>query len=665
MKKIIVCILGAVLAVSVGGFAAACKKDGEAVELKDRAAWTVNSPDGSITAVMTFGADGQLTYTVEKDGRRVIEPSLLGMDIEEDDFNVTTVYAVNSRRITGSYENKSGKSREVTYDCNETTVTFKAWEFYLDVTMRCYDDGYAFRYGIRAIDGSSGVMTVADEKTEFALPEKSNLWAQEYVSINPLLGEFFAYEVPYNRRSASGLVDEYLAMPVLYRVGSSDIYSLITESELVGSGFYGSYLKSPSEKPNSGVLKTEHTPAGCKLDDNQVEYPFESPWRVGITGDMKTVNESELVEKVYDNVEYWKPDNYDELTDEEKEIYNYDWVEADVSAWNWLIHSDTAQNDFTMQYEYVDLAAEMGWGYTILDGGWNAGFDAVQFQAFMDYAAQHNVKVIVWCNALSDFANGNADILRSKLEMWASYGVAGIKIDFFDGQNATNPKHQGEDIDTIKWYETIYQETARLKMIVNCHGSNKPTGERRQYPHVINREAVMGNEMKTVSADVTVNQMFTRNVIGPTDFTPVVNPFTDGLTAAHQMALSVLYESGTPSMADYSETYMNEDIYEFYKAIPSLRDKTLFLSGKPDEYYIGAVLSGGEWFVGGINSVLESDVSVDFSFLGDGEYKAELFTDDQSGKKTVRTEMTVRKGDILDLSLLERGGFAMRLVPVK
>ena len=31
------------------------------------------------------------------------------------------------------------------------------------------------------------------------------------------------------------------------------------------------------------------------------------------------------------------------------------------------------------------------------------------------------------------------------------------------------------------------------KMVVVCHGSNKPTGERRVYPNVLSREAVMGN----------------------------------------------------------------------------------------------------------------------------------------------------------------------------
>ena len=663
MKRTVIKMIGAALILSFALSAAGCNKPvGHA--FADRGSWTVSSPDGAIAAEMTLDADGRLSYSVKHGDICAVEPSELGMDIAEDDFAVTTVHAVNNRRVSGSYENKSGKASSVTYDCNETTVTLKGWDFYLDIVMRCYDDGYAFRYGIRAVDGGSGVMTVNDEKTQFALPDKTNMWAEEYVSTNPSNGEFFSYETPYNKRSAAGLTDEFLAMPLLYRVGTTKLYSLITESALIGSGFYGSYLKAPRDKAGAGVLKTEHTPAGCKLDDNKVEYPFESPWRVGIVGDMKTVNESELVEKVYDDVEYWKPDDYDQLSGREQSVYNYDWVESGVCAWSWLMYvGNRGQNDYDLHYEYVDLAADMGWKYVLLDAGWNINLNQEQFKKFVAYAAERDVRILVWCNALTDFANGNADVLRGKLKQWADLGIAGIKIDFFDGQDAVNPSHQGEDIDTIKWYETVYQETARLKMVVNCHGSNKPTGERRLYPNVINREAVMGNENKSVGASVTVNHMFVRNVIGPVDFTPVLNPLSDNLTPAHQLALSVLYESGSPSLGDYTQAYYDEIINRFHKHIPALRDETVFLDGKPDEYYVAAIRAGDEWFVGGINSILETDITVDFSFLGDGEYEAELFTDDKKGDSLVRTAETFVKGDTLSLKMLENGGFIMRLTP--
>lgn len=484
MKKVFYILVCVALAITAGLATVACGTNNTPTEVKDQGNWTITSPDGTIVTSLTFDANNKIYYSVKKGNAEVVKKSELGFDIEEDDFNLIAVSGVKNKRVKGSYDNISGKSATVNYDCNETTVTFRAWKFYLDVTMRSYDDGYAFRYGIRAIDGSSGTMTVKEEKTQFALPDNTNMWVEEYVSINPKKGNFFAYEVPYDRRSAKGLnSDQYLAMPMLYRVGGTDVYSMVTESALIGSGFYGSYLKVPEGMDGSSVLQTVHTPAGAMLDDDKIDYPFTSPWRVGIAGDMKTVQESELVEKVYDDAEYWKPDDYNTLSDEEKAIYDYDWVENGLVAWSWLAYNGTRpQTDFSLHRQYVDLAANMGWKYVLLDGGWNAGLSDSTLRSFMDYANNAGVKVLVWCNALTDFGNGNPVILKSKLEKWASFGIAGIKIDFFDGQNADNPTHQGEDSETIKWYETIYQETAKLKMIVNCHGSNKPTASAEFIP---------------------------------------------------------------------------------------------------------------------------------------------------------------------------------------
>ncbi|HIX06994.1 MAG TPA: glycoside hydrolase family 97 protein [Candidatus Borkfalkia faecipullorum] len=632
----------------------------------DLNSWNVTSPDGTIDVRIGMDSAGALYYTVQKGDVAVVDQSTLGFAVAEDDLSFLTFEGEKTERVTGSYDNVTGKRSHVEYDCNQTTLTFKAWQFYLDVVMRAYDDGYAFRYAIRGVDGGEGTLTVEEEKTEFALPENSVVWSQPYVT-NKATGKFFSYEEAYVRRKASNLAGKIISMPMLYQAGESEVYSLITESELIGSGFYGSFLEESEEKEGTGILQTVRTPATALETDNVVSYPFESPWRVGITGDMKTVIESELVEKVYDDAEYWKPDDYDSLTAEEQATYDYSWVEPGVTAWNWLRYTGSVgQNDWDLQISYVDLAAEMGWKYTILDGGWSAGstFNTAGLTKFCEYAAQKGVKVLVWCDALVDFSNGVESLLCSKLDQWKSCGVAGIKIDFFDGQNANAPKFQGEDIDMIKWYETIYQETARRQMIVNCHGANKPTGERRIYPNVINREAIRGNEMRNIDSSVTVNSMFTRGVLGSCDFTPVVTPRSSGMTMGQQMALAVLYESGTPSMADYADTYRDELINNFYKSVPAARDETVYLCGLPDEYYCAAVRVGDEWFVAGINGILESQATIDFSFLGEGSYTAEFFTDAEGAKTVEKQTKTITSATKETVSMAKNGGFVYHLTKV-
>ncbi len=633
-------------------------------DTSDKGSWTVSSPDGSIKSEIVMDSAGELSYSVKKGELTVLEKSALGLTIEEDDFRLLSIENVDSQRVTGEYENITGKHDKVTFDCNETTITFKGWNFYLDLTMRAYDDGYAFRYGVRAVDGSEGTMTVLSENTEFALPANSTVWAMPF---SGLYGQnFFAYEETYNRMRYDDLAQNDISMPMLYKLKGSETYSLITESGLIGSGFYGSFLREAEENEGTGILQTVPTPAGFMIDDNKIAYPFTSPWRMGITGDLGTVVESELVEKVYDDAEYWKPDNYDELSEQEKKTYDYDWVEPGVTAWDWLIYLNiTSQNDYTMHRRYVNLAQEMGWKYIIVDGGWNSGLNVDDFIAFVKEANEKGVKIIVWCNSFPDFGFGRKEILEQKLDLWKSWGVSGIKIDFFDGQNSENPKFYGEDTGTIAWYETIYQECAKREMIVNCHGCNKPTGERRVYPNVLNREAIRGNENTNIDATVTVNQLFTRAVVGPSDFTPVVNPFTAGMTMAQNMALAILFECGTPSMADFEYTYTQDQIIDFYKNLPARHDDTKFLGGELDSYYVGAVRAGENWFVGGVNSVLDTMATVDFSFLdSDKTYEAEIFVNDPTDNKAVlKVIKNVKSTDKEVIDMFKNGGFAIRLTP--
>ena len=192
-------------------------------------------------------------------------------------------------------------------------------------------------------------------------------------------------------------------------------------------------------------------------------------------------------------------------------------------------------------------------------------------------------------------------------------------------------------------------------MVVNAHGSNKPTGERRKYPNVINREGIYGNEFAAVDSTVTVNHLFTRAILGASDFTPVVNPRNEGLTVAHQMALAVLFESGLPSMADFAEVYYDDTIMDFYKAIPSIRDEIVFLGGEPDYYYCAAIKAGDDWFVACVNSVSKSKVEIDFSFLGAGNYITDFYTDSEDG--VVKTQKEISSSSKESVNVERNSGF--------
>ncbi len=643
----------------------------EKPEPDQKTTWNVTSPDGALGISVYLSDDGSLSYTVKNKDLVIVETSSLGLDTEEVSLMTGLQFAGKTdATVSYDYTNKSGKHREVSGSCNQTEFSFTKENFTLKLIARAYNDGYAFRYNVTSSDETRSTITVKSENTEFALPQNSLAYVQPYVSSSEE-GNFFSYEESFQGMKSNDLSDKTISMPMLYRVGKSDVYSLITESGLIGSGYYGSFLRESEENASKGVLQTVPTPAGKWAANNLIACPFTSPWRVGIVGDMATVNESELVEAVYDNAEYWKPDNYAELSAEEQAIYTYDWVEAGTTTWSWLLYTlyqndgQASQRDWDLQKHYVDAAAEMGWKYVILDGGWDSGNDK-KLTELTGYAGQKGVKIIIWMDALGSFNSGDYRRLCARLDKYSECGVAGIKIDFFDGQTQDgNNDFQGEDIKMIDWYEKVYQECAKRKMVVNCHGSNKPTGERRIYPNVLNREAIKGYEMyPLLTATDIVNSLFVRGVVGPTDFTPITTSWKNTISAAALMATSVAYESGMPCMSDDLSEYASEMFGSFYAGLPSLWQGMKFLGGTPYTYYcVARQAENGDWYVACINNgETASSCSVDFSFLEDGRsYCAEVFTEGNDYRQVNKTTQIISSSDSTTFDIGPGGGFVIKI----
>ena len=79
---------------------------------------------------------------------------------------------------------------------------------------------------------------------------------------------------------------------------------------------------------------------------------------------------------------------------------------------------------------------------------------------------------------------------------------------------------------------------------------------------------------------------FTRNVIGPMDYTPCA--FSDSqhphiTTHAHELALTVLFESGLQHLADRPESFLAQpqQVQDFLSHLPSVWDETRLVDGYP------------------------------------------------------------------------------------
>ena len=135
-------------------------------------------------------------------------------------------------------------------------------------------------------------------------------------------------------------------------------------------------------------------------------------------------------------------------------------------------------------------------------------------------------------------------------------------------------------------------------------------------------------------------------------------------TAAHELALPVVFESGLLHFADSPAAYrrLPEPAKELLRAIPVAWDETRLLGGQPGQWLGVARRAGEDWYVGVINGG-EAELSVEFPlrFLGAGEYTLKMLRDGNAGLAS--SQATVDAQGTLANTLRPRGGVVAQLVP--
>ena len=143
------------------------------------------------------------------------------------------------------------------------------------------------------------------------------------------------------------------------------------------------------------------------------------------------------------------------------------------------------------------------------------------------------------------------------------------------------------------------------------------------------------------------------------DYTPCA--FSDSqhphiTSNAHELALTVLYESTLQHLADKPESYyaQPQQVQDFFGQLPTVWDETRFVSGYPGESAVLARRSGDTWCVAGINGSDEpKTLNLDLSFISGS--RISIFADsankswDISTAKVLPTEMECQP----------RGGFVL------
>jgi hypothetical protein len=323
-----------------------------------------------------------------------------------------------------------------------------------------------------------------------------------------------------------------------------------------------------------------------------------------------------------------------------------DWVEPGRVAWSWWSESNR-QSDFDRHCEYVDYAAERGWEHVLIDLGW----DEEWLPELIEYADDRGVGIEVW----SHFVELNTESKRAeRLSTWADMGVSGIKVDFMDS----------DDQGRMAFYEELAADAAEYELTVNFHGSAVPTGLRRRWPNIMTYEGVRGAEYYKWTTNTPEHNAilpFTRNVVGPMDYTPVTFSADHSTTSVgHELGQAVVYESALQHFADSIDTYANYPLAEsVLEAVPTAWDETRFLRGHPGSEATIARRCGDEWFVGCIMAGPDRSVEFPVEFL-DGATTATVTTDTDDGGALTESEEEVAPGETLSVSVAENGGFVVR-----
>lgn len=681
---------------------------------------TVTSPDESNQVVFLLSAEGQPTYLVMHDDKKVVDTSFMSFEFKEAPELKKGFKIVNSTTATvdETWQMPWGEQADVRNNYSELIVNLEeasAAKRKLTIHFKVFNDGVGFRYEFPEQENVNELL-ITDENTEFNLTGDHTVWW--------IPGDWDIYEHLYNETSfsnidalskrdhpnlnASYIPENAVNTPVTMKTGDG-LYLSFHEADL--TDYAGMTLKVD---PENHAMVSELVGSERLGGKAKVTLPFNTPWRtIQIAEDAGDLIESRMVLNLNDpnaigDVSYFTPMKYVGI-----------WWEMHIGKSTWDIEGSQDMNTYTLgsartsrhgattenAKKYIDFAAENGIKGLLVEG-WNTGwdqwintddregvfdfmtpYDDYDFDAVMEYAREKGVEVIMHhetsaaprtyekqMDVAYDFMNDNA--------------ISSVKTGYVGKIIPSGEYHHGQWM--VNHYQKVLEEAAKKNIAVNAHEPIKATGKRRTYPNAIAREGLRGQEFNAWASDggnppshlPTV--AFTRMLAGPIDFTPgAFNIKFDeykqdnqvNTTLAHQLALYVVIYSPIQMACDLPEHYHQDGqvhpAFQFITDVGVDWQQSRVLDAEVGDFVtIARQEKGtGNWFVGGITDENERTQTVSFEFLESGKtYTATIYKDgptshwDENPQAYEIEEVELTRDATLDLRLAPGGGFAMSIV---
>lgn len=642
--------------------------------------FTLKSPDGKIKIEVRI--DKAVNYSVSHNSDVMLAESPISVSLTSGQSLGIDPKLVGSsvKSVNQIIDAPVYKKKVITDSYNELTLRFKSD---YNIVFRAYDDGMAYRF----VSTSKKPFTVQSEQAVFNFPADQKAYVayvndkdgKKRVSFEK---QFYnSFENTYSHHNLSKWENGRLAFSPLVVEGINGKKVCLLEADLLNyPGMYlynngasnsltGVFAPYPKEIKAGGHNMLQGEVKSAESFIAKFDGAASFPWRaIVITEKDHQLANSDMVYKLASP----------------SQIADYSWIKPGKVAWDWWndwnlydVNFRAGINNETYKY-YIDFASKSGIEYVILDEGWavNLKADLMQVVPEIDlkelarYAQTKNVGLILWAG----YNAFNRDI-EGVCKHYSEMGIKGFKVDFMDR----------DDQLMVDFHHQAAKIAAKYKMLLDFHGTYKPTGLQRTYPNVINFEGVHGLEqlkwspasLDQVTYDVTIP--FVRMVAGPMDYTqgamrnatkdnyrPVNTEAMSQGTRCRQLAEYIIFESPLNMLCDNPSNYMREkECADFIASVPTTWDNTVSLDGKIAEYIAIARQKGNDWYVGAMTNWDGRKMELDLSFLGQGSFKGEVFRDginaDRAARDYTKEVIDIPANRKLPISMASGGGYVIRI----
>lgn len=627
---------------------------------------TVTSPDGR-NAVTIDSA--QLTWSLARDGKRIIEPSPLGLKLDIGAIGRgARLVDQQQTTVNDTYQIVLGKASSAPDHYRQLALTFDASAaLKFQLLVRAYDNGVALRYVVPEQPGVKA-LNVKAEDTRFNFAKDYDCWGAN-------MGRFdTSFEAEYDQMKASKIRNFHnVIAPLVCKTGAGNTTFAIAESDVKDyPGFFlsgrgdaglGVGVTLPPRFDNDRDFRSRKTVSAS------VQFKgdgFKTPWRVVMLGDAPgDLTASALIPTLA----------------APSRIADTSWIKPGKTSWDWwndwAVNIPNAGVNTATYRAFVDFSKEMKLDDILIDEGWSVGSDIepnpqadvtrakpeMDMPALMQYARERNVGVWLWVQWHQLDRQMDA-----AFKQYAAWGVKGVKVDFMNRN----------DQEMVDWYHKVLAKAAEYKLMVNLHGAYPPDGLNRTWPNYITQEGVLGAENNKWSARITathnVTLPFTRMILGPMDYTPggfrnaapanfvARNHEPMVLTTRGQaVAMYVVYDSPLQMVSDAPAAYKNADGTwadgaQFIQQVPTTWDETRILAGDIGQYIVSARRKGNTWYLGAMTNEAARTIKVPLAFLGKGSFTAQVLEDGKDASHLRASTRQVSAGQSLTLKLAPSGG---------